>query len=191
MPTTLWPSLMISAKPWAMPNVPSVATNGGMSRDATSQPLTVPNAAPARIAAPRPSNIDPVASETMATTRDVNVRTAPIDRSSPSVMMISVIGSASIVRTVDRTRTLVMLAGDRNPGATLANTATSSTSVTATPGTRCSGLPGRDAIASRLMHPQSHYVFFRQFRARQMPRDPAFPHYIGAVADVADFRLLR
>ena len=107
---------------------------------ATSQPLAKPKAAPTRSPAPRPSSIEWVASETMATQSEVSVSTAPIDRSSPSVMMISVIGSASMVRIVDCTSTLERLATDRKPGAIALNSAMSSTSTMATPGMRCSGL---------------------------------------------------
>ena len=165
MPTTLWPSLTISDRPCAMPSVPSVATNGGMPRIATSQPLTVPKAAPTSTAAPRPSSIDLVASDTMATQSDVSVRTAPIDKSSPSVMMISVIGSASMLKMVDCTSTLERLATERKPGAIAPNSAITSTSTTATPGMRCRGFDREITAASRMMHPQSHDVFLRQLAA--------------------------
>src|SRR3981081_2037218 len=173
-----------------MPSVPSVATNGGMPRMATSQPLSVPKAAPTSIAAPSPRSIDPLASETMATTREVSVRTAPIERSRPSVMMISVIGNASIIKMVDWTNTLERFAIERNPGAIALNIVIRNTSTSATPGIRCSGLDCANVAASRMMHPQSHYVLLGQLRPRQMTGDAAFAHHIGAIADMADFRLL-
>src|SRR6478736_3994840 len=190
MPTTLWPSLTISDRPCAMPSVPSVATKGGMPTMATSQPLAKPKAAPTRSPAPRPSSIDLVASDTMATQSEVSVSTAPIDRSSPSVMMIKVIGSASMVRMVDCTSTLERLATDRKPGAIALNRAISSTKTMATPGMRCSGLGCETTAASRMMHPQSHDVLLGQFVARQVPGDAPLAHHIGAVADVADLDLL-
>src|SRR5260221_1550275 len=189
IPTTLWLSLTINDRPCAMPSVPSVATNGGMPRIATSQPLTVPKAVPTRIAAPRPSSIDWVASDTMATQSEVSVNTAPIDRSSPSVMMISVIGSASMVKMVDCTSTLETLATERKPGAIAPKSAIRSTSTMATPGMRCRGFDCETKTASRMMHPQSHDVLLRQLRPRQMPGDASLSHHIGAVADMADFDL--
>src|SRR6266478_3527402 len=190
MPTTLWPSLTISDRPCAVPSVPSVATNGGMPRIATSQPLTVPNAAPTRMAAPSPSSIDWVASDTMATQSEVSVNTAPIDRSSPSVMMISVIGSASMVKMVDCTSTLERFATDRKPAAIAPKIAIKRTSTSATPGMRCRGFDCETTAASRMMHSQSHDVLLRQLRPRQMPGDASLAHHTGPVADVADFDLL-
>src|SRR4051812_24712882 len=189
MPTTLWPSLTISDRPCAMPSVPSVATKGGMPTMATSQPLAKPKAVPTRSPAPKPSNIEWVASETIATQSEVSVSTAPIDRSSPSVMMISVIGSASMVRIVDCTSTLERLATDRKPGAIVLNSAISSTSTMATPGIRCSGFGCETTAASRMMHPQSHDVLLCQLVAREVPGDAPLAHHIGAVADMADLDL--
>src|SRR4029453_400557 len=190
MPTTLWPSLTISDRPCAMPSVPNVATKGGMPTMATSQPLAKPKAAPTSRPAPRPSSIDLVASDTIATQSEVSVSTAPIDRSSPSVMMIRVIGSASMVRMGDCTSTLDRLATERNPGAIAPNSAIRSASTMATPGMRCSGLGCETTAASRMMHPQSHDVLLGQFVARQVPGNPAPAHHIGAVADMADLDLL-
>src|SRR3954469_21915495 len=189
MPTTLWPSLTISDRPCAMPSVPKVATKGGMPTMATSQPLAKPKAAPTRSPAPRPSNIEWVVSETMATQSEVSVSTAPIDRSSPSVMMTKVIGSASMVRMVDCTSTLERLATDRKPGTIELNRATNSTSTMATPGMRCSGLGSETTAASRMMHPQSHDVLLCQLVARQVPGDAPLAHHIGPVADMADLDL--
>jgi hypothetical protein len=42
-----------------------------------------------------------------------------------------------------------------------------------------------------MMHPQLHDVFLTQFVASQFTRDPPVAHDIGAIADVADFGLLR
>src|SRR5437868_964449 len=190
MPTTLCPSETISDRPCAMPSVPSVATKGGIPRIATSQPLTMPKAAPTSTPAPSPSSIDWVASETMATQSEVSVSTAPIERSRPSVMMISVIGSASMVRMVDCTSTLERLAAERNPGAIVPNSTISATSTMATPGMRWSGLGCDTTAASRMMHPQSHDVLLGQLIACEVPGDTAFAHHIGAVADMADLDLL-
>src|SRR4051812_39245812 len=190
MPTTLWPSLTISDSPCAMPSVASVATNGGIPTMATSQPLTVPNAAPTRMAAPNPSSTDLVASETMATQSEVSVSTAPIDKSSPSVMMTRVIGSASMVRIVDCTSTLERFAADRNPGAIAPNSAISSTSTIATPGMRCSDRIGEITAVSLIMHSQSHDILLGQFAACQVPGDAPVAHDVGAVADMADLDLL-
>ncbi len=107
-----------------------------MPTTATSQPLTVPNKIPTAIAASRPSSSEPVAKATMATISEVSVNTAPIDRSRPSVMMISVIGSASISRIVDWTSTLEIFGTVRKPGVIRLKTTHSSTSMTATPGIR-------------------------------------------------------
>src|SRR4051812_36924730 len=156
-----------------MPRVPSVATKGGMPSIATSQPLSTPNAAPKAQAASRPSTIEPVASTVSATISDASVSTAPIDRSRPSVMMISVIGSASSSSTVDCTSTLEMLAPDRKPGAANANRPTSTTSMTATPGTRPIRVSGEATATSDMVHPQPHDVFFGQLLARQLADDAA------------------
>ena len=59
---------------------------------------------------------EPVAITVTASTMEAKVSTAPIDRSRPSVMMMTVIGSASISRMVDCVRMLAMLAGVVKPG---------------------------------------------------------------------------
>src|SRR6202041_222740 len=190
MPTTLWPSLAISANPCAMPSVPSVATNGGIFSPATRYPFARPKATPTPTAASSPSGIDPVESETRATTIEVSVTTAPIERSNPSVMMTRVMGNDSSNNSVDCTSTLATLGGDRNPGAATAKPATSSVSTMATPGSRRSGLADIVAATSAMMHPQPHDVFFRQLGARQFAGDAALAHHIGAVANMTDFGLL-
>ena len=53
----------------------------------------------------------------MATIIEVSVSTAPIERSSPSVMMTSVIGNDSSNNKVDWTSTFEILVRDRKPGA--------------------------------------------------------------------------
>src|ERR1700723_828197 len=189
MPTTLWPSLAISASPCAMPSVPSVATNGGIFSAATRYPFARPKTTPTATAASNPSGIDPVESETRATTIEVSVTTAPIERSNPSVMMTRVMGNDSSNNSVDCTSTLATLGGDRNPGAATAKPTTSSVSTMATPGSRRSELTDIVAATSAMMHPQPHDVFFRQLGARQFTGDAAFAHHIGAVADMTDFGL--
>ena len=69
---------------------------------------------------------------------EAKVSTAPIDRSRPSVMIMTVIGSASINRMVDCVRMLAMLAAVVNPGLSTPKIAHSTTSTIATPGTRSS-----------------------------------------------------
>src|SRR6266403_617632 len=190
MPTTLWPSLTISASPCAMPRVPSVATNGGIRSTATRQPFAIPKVSPTTSAAASPSNMDPEATETIATMSEVRVSTAPIERSIPSVMMISVIGSDSISSRVDCISTLAILTADIKPGANMPKIATSSTNMIATPGRRCSGLAGIERAASGMMHPQSDDVFLGELGAGQFAGDAAFAHHVRSVADVANLRLL-
>src|SRR3984885_1776251 len=173
-----------------MPSVPSVATNGGIFSPATRYPFARPKATPTPTAASSPSGIDPVESETRATTIEVSVTTAPIERSNPSVMMTRVMGNDSSNNSVDCTSTLATLGGDRNPGAATAKPATSSVSTMATPGSRRSGRTDIVAATSAMMHPQPHDVFFREFSPRQFAGDAALAHHIGAVADMADFGLL-
>src|ERR1700740_220091 len=173
-----------------MPRGPSVATKGGIPSAATRHPFATPKISPTATAAANPSNIDPVATETMATIREVRVSTAPMEGSSPSVMMISVIGKDSISRSVDCTRTLAMFTSDMNPGATAPKTATSSSSMIATPGMRCSGLEVTARTASRMMHPQSYDVLLGQLCSGQLTRDAPLSHDIRSVADMADLSLL-
>src|SRR6267143_1461781 len=88
-------SVITSASPEAIPMVPSVVTKGGSFSHATSAPFANPNAAPSANAPARASDTDPVLTATAASTTLASVRTAPIERSMPSVIKISVIGSAS------------------------------------------------------------------------------------------------
>src|ERR1700756_3860854 len=172
-----------------MPRVPSVATNGGIFSPATRYPFARPNTVPTPTAARSPSGIDPVSSETMATIIEVSVSTAPIERSSPSVMMTNVMGNDSSNNKVDWTSTFETLVGDRKPGAVTAKATTSRASAIATPGSRCSGLAEIAGAISAMMHSQSHDVFFGELGASKLAGDAALAHHIGAVADVADFGL--
>ena len=108
--------------------------NGGISRKAISPPLSVPKAArrdgrgETGARSGRQRNDD--------NTSEESVRTAPIERSSPSVMMMSVIGSAIISRMVDCTKTLGLR--DRKIPVRSAEHRDQNTSTSATPGMRCS-----------------------------------------------------
>ena len=73
-------------------------------------------AQPTASAARKASVGEPVAITVTASTMEAKVSTAPIDRSRPSVMMMTVIGSASSNRIVDCVRMFAILAGDANPG---------------------------------------------------------------------------
>src|ERR1700744_2523011 len=150
-----------------MPRVPRVATNGGMRNPATRYPLARPNTVPTATAASNPSGIDPVATETSATTMEVSVSTAPIERSSPSVMITSVIGNESNNSNVDCTNTLAMLAGEAKPGAAAAKVTTGLPSTIATPGNRRRGWEAIAETASAMMHPQSHDIFLGELGSRE------------------------
>ncbi len=136
MPTTLCPSVTSSDRPCAIPSVPSVVMNGGMPKAAISTPLPKPKHTPTASAAMKARTGEPVAITVTANMMEAKVNTAPIDRSRPSVMIMTVIGSASINRIVDCVRTLAMLAGVVNPGLSTPKIAHSTTSTIATPGTR-------------------------------------------------------
>ena len=110
--------------------------NGGISNAAISTPLPKPKQKPTINAAKKPSGAEPVATTVTASTMEASVRTAPIDRSRPSVMMMTVIGKASSNRMVDWVRIFAILAADRNPGLMTPNVAHSTPSTIATPGTR-------------------------------------------------------
>ena len=122
-----------------MPSVPSVVMKGGMSNAAISTPLPKPKHNPTAIAARKASVGEPVAITVTASTMDAKVSTAPIDRSRPSVMMMTVIGNASSNRMVDCVRMFAILAGVANPGLVSPKIAHSTTSTMATPGTRAIG----------------------------------------------------
>ncbi len=53
------PLVMTSARPSAMPSVPSVTISGGTLARAISTPLSRPQASPATIATTSPTNADP------------------------------------------------------------------------------------------------------------------------------------
>src|ERR1039458_10181812 len=110
IPTMLCPSVTSSDSPCAIPSVPSVVMNGGMSNTAISTPLPNPKHNPTASAAKKPSVSEPVAITVTASTMEAKVSTAPIDRSRPSVMMMTVIGSASSNRIVDWVRIFEILA---------------------------------------------------------------------------------
>ena len=110
--------------------------NGGMSSSATRQPLSTPKARPTASAAASASADEPVATTVMASAIEARVSTAPIERSRPSVMMISVIGSASSSRMVDWIRMFCAFDSVAKFGLATPKAAVSSTSAIATPGTR-------------------------------------------------------
>lgn len=164
MPTTLCPSETMSASPCAAPSVPRVATKGGMPSDATSQPLVRPKARPTHSAPASPSISDWVATTISASTSEARVSTAPMERSSPSVMMMSVMGKARSSRITDCTRMLERLPAVRKLGLDTANSTLRPTSATATPGTdgmRARAEPGAEERArSLIVHPHSDDVLF-------------------------------
>jgi hypothetical protein len=93
------PPVMRSAKPSAMPNVPSVTISAGIRALATRKPLITPQPSPEPSAAPRPSRIvpqlsPPTAFISLAEMTPLNTRTAPIERSIPAVMITNVIPTA-------------------------------------------------------------------------------------------------
>src|ERR1700733_2402961 len=99
------PLLSRKPKPVATPSVPSVTTNGGMPAHATRNPLTRPNAPPARTAAAKPSATTPTAAPaggpemtcviTQAPAVPAKPSTAPTDRSMPPAQMTNVSPAAS------------------------------------------------------------------------------------------------
>ncbi len=111
-----------------------MVTNGGMPSRTTSSPLATPNAIPtatARISAA--IRLPPLASRIASTTPD-KPSTAPIDRSSPSLMMISVIGSASSSRVDDCVPMLRRLGADAKRGSRMVKVIASAARRYPTPG---------------------------------------------------------
>ena len=109
-----------------------------MRSQATSQPFTAPQAAPVAMPTSNASSSDPVVTATSARDTDASDSTAPIDRSSPSVMITSVIGSAISSSTLDCASTLDRLGHDRKPGLAQAKPTLTTASITTTPGMRTS-----------------------------------------------------
>src|SRR5262252_47943 len=174
MPTTLCPPDMTSASPCATPSVPSVATKGGKPSVTTSNPFATPNARPTLTAASsavtnRYSFISIVASTTPA-----KLSTAPIDRSRPSLMMISVIGKASSSSTDDCTPMLSRFAAVAKPDPKIAKTTTRIASRYAAPGTLF------------MVHRRSQDVRLAQLVALQFADDALVAHHVRAIADRDD-----
>src|SRR4051794_31624560 len=190
----LWPSVLTFASPWATPSVPSVATKGGMPPSATRAPFATPNAVPTAMPMSSATMVEPFSPVAAASATDAKVRTAPIERSSPSVMMISVIGRASTSRIADCSRTFDRLPGLATPRAPSAKSRASSTSMTATPGTLARSTEvveaGAASARSLIVHPEAHDVLLAELSARQLAGDPALAHDVGAVAKVHDLHLL-
>ena len=111
-----------------MPRVPSVATNGGSPRPTTSSPFARPNAAPTPTAAASATGSGRPFISSVASTTPARLRTAPIDRSRPSLMITSVIGSASSRSTDDWTPMFSTLAAVAKPDPNTENTASRTTS---------------------------------------------------------------
>src|SRR6185369_16831265 len=188
MPTTLWPSVATSASPCATPSVPSVATNGGMPSTVTKAPLSRPKAKPTASAAASATGSPPVLTATSASTTLHSVSTAPMDRSSPSVRMMRVIGSGSS-RIVDCRAMLTRLSGVRKLPPANANTANSTSSTLAAPPALPARLsrtirPGGSVAvtASCIVHSQRQDRLFGHVRARQLAGHAALAHDIGAIA---------
>src|SRR6185369_398885 len=189
MPTTLWPSVATSASPCATPSVPSVATNGGMPSTATKAPLSRPKAKPTASAAASATGSPPVLTATSASTTLHSVSTAPMDRSSPSVRMMRVIGSASSSRIVDCRAMLTRLSGVRKLPPASANTANSTSSTLAAPPAPPARLsrpirPGGSVAvtASCIVHSQRQDRLFGHLGTRQFAGHAALAHDIGAIA---------
>jgi hypothetical protein len=113
----------------------------------------------------------PVFTATIASTTLASVSTAPIDRSSPSVMMISVIGNAMSSRMVDCTATFRRFALSRKLSVSNAKATHSTASVMSAPlalplrRSRCinSRMPwpaSFGTVSSGMVHPQGQNGFF-------------------------------
>src|SRR3974390_685451 len=141
IPTTLCPAVTTSDRPCAIPSVPSVVMNGGISNAAISAPFRKPKQSPTASAAAKTGASGAGETAGIASMMEAKVSTAPIDKSSPSVMMIRVIGSANSSRIVDWVSTLAILGGVAKPGLVGTNTMHSAISAITTPGTRaiCAG----------------------------------------------------
>src|SRR5882672_8233837 len=164
--------------------VPSVVTKGGSFSHATSAPFANPNAAPSANAPARATDTDPVLTATAASTTLASVRTAPIDRSMPSVMMISVIGSASSSRIVDCIPMFARLVPSTKPLLIAAKLAASTASMYAAPGMRLQPEPRSGKVRSSIVHRQAQNSVLGQLVARELPDDAFVPHHVRSVADL-------
>ena len=97
------PPVMTSARPRAMPSVPSVTMSGGTLARAMRNPLIRPQASPQpmatrapTMAAPQPW--PPMAAIALSATTPLKTRTLPTDRSMPPVMMTKVIPTPRTAR---------------------------------------------------------------------------------------------
>src|SRR5712671_2042550 len=171
--------------PSATPSIPNVATNGGISRATTSRPFAIPNIVPTPSAIAKAAGNDVPFTRSIASTTPDKPVTAPIDRSSPSVMMISVIGNASSRRMDDCVPTFKRFGADANRVPKTVKNTTSTARRYAMPGMRSGGrgLP--------MMHRQFKNVLFGQLVSLQLAGNGFVPHHIGAVAHGHDFRKFR
>ena len=98
------PPVITSARPRAMPRVPSVTISGGTFALATRNPLSSPQANPQPMATRAPMRAlpqpwpPPMAAIALSATTPLKIRTLPIERSMPPVMMTKVIPTARTVR---------------------------------------------------------------------------------------------
>src|SRR5262245_5229519 len=175
--------VVTSASPDAMPSVPSVVTNGGKPSHATSAPFANPNAAPSASAPPSASVSDPVLTATAASTTHASVSTAPMERSMPSVSMISVIGRARSSRIVDCIPMFARFAGSRKPVPLSAKPALSTTSMYAAPGMRPQPKPRRGKASSDIVHGQAQEIGFGQLSACEFTHHTFVTHHVSAIAN--------
>src|SRR5678816_9840 len=182
IPATLSPLVTTSAMPCAIPRVPSVATNGGKPSLTTSSPLAIPNTSPTPSAAAKATiNVLPATSSDARTT-PVSPRTAPMERSRPSVMMTNVIGRASSSRVEDWIPILSRFGSEANPEANTPKTIPSRTSRNATPGIRAS-LP--------MLHGHPENILFGEVRSHELPDNRFVSQDVGSVTNGNQFRKLR
>src|SRR5262245_7642837 len=184
IPATLSPLVETNARPCAIPSVPRVATNGGSPSLTTNNPFINPNASPTPTAAANATpRLSPRTSADARTT-PVRPRTAPIERSSPSVMITKVIGSASKRRVEDWIPIFKTFGSEAKPVANAANVIPRMTIRKATPGMRA-----KANLA--MLHGHLENVLFRQFLSLEFADNLLIPQNVGPVAYRNKFRQLR
>jgi len=158
--------------------------------------LTKPNTAPTLSAASNAHHTPPVWTATMASTTLVTVSTAPIERSSPSVMMMSVMGSAISSSTVDCVAMFTRLADVRKVSVIQENTTHNPIRVISAPleepdvrtlRNHVSAPADRFNNGSAMVHPQGQDSLLTHLLAVQMPGNASFAHHISAIANVDNF----
>ena len=98
------PPVITSARPRAMPRVPSVTMSGGTFARATRNPLISPQASPQPMATRAPMRAlpqpwpPPMAAITLSAATPLKTRTLPTDRSMPPVMMTKVMPTPRTAR---------------------------------------------------------------------------------------------